>query len=98
MSGAHLLTLPQLVPPFPRPPLVTPDTQVFDFGMLKKFLSRKDFTFVFDAMHAVTGPYAKRILVQVEQLALCGTRGKGGGEGQCVGGGGTPSGSRWDDA
>jgi phosphoglucomutase len=29
------------------------------------FLSRKDFRLVFDAMHAVTGPYAQRILVQV---------------------------------
>ena len=39
--------------------------EVFDFALLKKFLSRKDFTMVFDAMHAVTGPYAKRILVEV---------------------------------
>ncbi|PNW82321.1 hypothetical protein CHLRE_06g278210v5 [Chlamydomonas reinhardtii] len=38
--------------------------EVFDFALLKKFLSRKDFTMVFDAMHAVTGPYAKRILVE----------------------------------
>ena len=32
--------------------------------MLKKFLARKDFSFVFDAMHAVTGPYAKKIFEQ----------------------------------
>jgi phosphoglucomutase len=38
---------------------------VFDFPALKAFLSRPDFSLVFDAMHAVTGPYAKRILVQV---------------------------------
>jgi phosphoglucomutase len=38
---------------------------VFDFPLIKSFLSRKDFSLVFDAMHAVTGPYAKRILVQV---------------------------------
>lgn len=38
---------------------------MFDFGALKQFLSRKDFKMVFDAMHAVTGPYAQRILVQV---------------------------------
>jgi hypothetical protein len=39
--------------------------QVFDFGLLKSFVSRKDFHLVFDAMWAVTGPYAKRILVEV---------------------------------
>jgi hypothetical protein len=37
---------------------------VFDFPMLKAFISRPDFSLVFDAMHAVTGPYANRILVQ----------------------------------
>ncbi|KAK9811703.1 hypothetical protein WJX72_008702 [[Myrmecia] bisecta] len=37
--------------------------EVFDFPALKKFLSRKDFSFAFDAMHAVTGAYAKPILV-----------------------------------
>lgn len=37
--------------------------EVFDFGLLKKFLSRKDFSLVFDAMHAITGPYAHRVLV-----------------------------------
>lgn len=39
--------------------------EVFDFDALKKFLSRKDFKMIYDAMHAVTGPYAQRILVQV---------------------------------
>ncbi|KXZ45851.1 hypothetical protein GPECTOR_50g645 [Gonium pectorale] len=38
--------------------------EVFDFPLLKSFLARKDFSLVFDAMHAVTGPYAKRILVE----------------------------------
>mmetsp|Transcript_17959 Transcript_17959/g.38579 ORF Transcript_17959/g.38579 Transcript_17959/m.38579 type:complete len:409 (+) Transcript_17959:1066-2292(+) len=38
--------------------------EVFDFPMLKKYVARKDFSIIFDAMHAVTGPYAKRILVQ----------------------------------
>jgi len=38
--------------------------RVFDFAALKQFISRKDFSLVFDAMHAVTGPYAQRILVQ----------------------------------
>jgi phosphoglucomutase len=37
--------------------------EVFDFGMLKAFVSRPDFSMVFDAMHAVTGPYAKAIFV-----------------------------------
>lgn len=36
---------------------------VFDFDMLKAFLSRKDFSFKFDAMHAVTGAYAKPLFV-----------------------------------
>lgn len=38
--------------------------EVFDFALLKAFLSRSDFSMCFDAMHAVTGPYAKRILVE----------------------------------
>eukprot|EP00983_Pelagomonas_calceolata_P110147 1159637-Pelagomonas_calceolata.AAC.1 len=38
--------------------------EVFDFEALKKFVARKDFKMIFDAMHAVTGPYATRILVQ----------------------------------
>lgn len=38
--------------------------RVFDFPALKAFISRPDFSLVFDAMHAVTGPYAQRILVK----------------------------------
>jgi len=38
--------------------------EVFDFPLLKAFMARKDFSMVFDGMHAVTGPYAKRILVE----------------------------------
>ncbi|KAG1678475.1 hypothetical protein FOA52_014506 [Chlamydomonas sp. UWO 241] len=38
--------------------------EVFDFPLLKSFIARKDFSMVFDAMHAVTGPYAKRIFVE----------------------------------
>jgi len=38
-------------------------SQVFDFDMLKRFLSRPDFKFKFDAMWAVTGAYAKPLLV-----------------------------------
>jgi phosphoglucomutase len=37
--------------------------EVFDFDSLKAFVSRPDFSMVFDAMNAVTGPYAKAIFV-----------------------------------
>ncbi|PON69954.1 Alpha-D-phosphohexomutase superfamily [Parasponia andersonii] len=36
---------------------------VFDFQLIKSLLSRSDFRFIFDAMHAVTGAYAKPIFV-----------------------------------
>jgi phosphoglucomutase len=36
---------------------------VFDFGAIKKLLSSGKFRICFDAMHAVTGPYGKSILV-----------------------------------
>ncbi|XP_027363513.1 phosphoglucomutase, chloroplastic [Abrus precatorius] len=36
---------------------------VFDFQLIKSLLSRPDFRFIFDAMHAVTGAYAKPIFV-----------------------------------
>ncbi|KAF8380370.1 hypothetical protein HHK36_027855 [Tetracentron sinense] len=36
---------------------------VFDFQLIKSLLSRSDFRFMFDAMHAVTGAYAKPIFV-----------------------------------
>lgn len=36
---------------------------VFDFQLIKGLLSRSDFRFTFDAMHAVTGAYAKPIFV-----------------------------------
>mmetsp|Transcript_20785 Transcript_20785/g.33687 ORF Transcript_20785/g.33687 Transcript_20785/m.33687 type:complete len:615 (+) Transcript_20785:123-1967(+) len=39
--------------------------EVFDFGLIKSLLSRADFTMKFDAMHAITGAYAKPILVDV---------------------------------
>ncbi|KAI8909050.1 hypothetical protein EDD86DRAFT_206824 [Gorgonomyces haynaldii] len=39
--------------------------ELFDFESIKSFLkATPEFTFLFDAMHAVTGPYAKRIFVQ----------------------------------
>jgi phosphoglucomutase len=37
--------------------------EVFDFQLLRALLSRPDFRFKFDAMHAVTGAYAKRVFV-----------------------------------
>ena len=37
--------------------------EVFDFPMLKSFVSRPDFSMVFDALHAVTGAYAGPIFV-----------------------------------
>ena len=40
-----------------------PQDKVFDFPMLKAFLSRPDFKLRFDALHAITGAYAKPILV-----------------------------------
>ncbi|XP_060203483.1 phosphoglucomutase, chloroplastic isoform X2 [Lycium barbarum] len=36
---------------------------VFDFSLIRSLVSRPDFRFVFDAMHAVTGAYAKPIFV-----------------------------------
>lgn len=36
---------------------------VFDFPLISSLLSRPDFRFIFDAMHAVTGAYAKPIFV-----------------------------------
>ncbi|KAI9078198.1 hypothetical protein K1719_039812 [Acacia pycnantha] len=36
---------------------------VFDFQLIKSLLSRLDFRFAFDAMHAITGAYAKPIFV-----------------------------------
>jgi len=38
-------------------------SEVFDFGLLQDFLSRPDFSFVFDALHAVTGAYAGPLFV-----------------------------------
>lgn len=37
---------------------------VFDFQLIRSLLSRSDFRFTFDAMHAVTGAYAKPIFVE----------------------------------
>ncbi|CAL4941355.1 unnamed protein product [Urochloa decumbens] len=37
---------------------------VFDFQLIKDLLSRPDFRFIFDAMHAITGAYAEPIFVE----------------------------------
>ena len=36
---------------------------LFDFSAMRSLLSGGEFSFCFDAMHAVTGPYAKEILI-----------------------------------
>jgi phosphoglucomutase len=38
---------------------------LFDFALLKQSISNGSLTLLFDAMHAITGPYAKRILVEM---------------------------------
>ena len=38
---------------------------IFDFGLLKESISSGYITLCFDAMHAITGPYAKRILEDI---------------------------------
>jgi phosphoglucomutase len=38
---------------------------LFDFQILRQLIQRKDFRFVFDGMHGVAGPYAKRILGEI---------------------------------
>jgi len=38
--------------------------QVFDFGAIKKLFARPDFTFIYDSMHGVQGPYARRVFVE----------------------------------
>jgi phosphoglucomutase len=36
---------------------------IFDFNAIKKLLSRKDFSMIFDGLHGVAGPYAQAIFV-----------------------------------
>jgi len=36
-------------------------SKVFDFAAIKALFAREDFSFVYDSMHGVQGPYAKRI-------------------------------------
>ena len=44
---------------------------IFDFDAVKALLHKPNFTFTFDAMHGVSGPYAKRIFVQVSLHLSC---------------------------
>ena len=36
---------------------------IFDFPMLKRFLARSDFSFIYDSMHGVAGPFAHKVFV-----------------------------------
>jgi hypothetical protein len=38
---------------------------VFDFPAIQALLQRPDFSFVYDSMHGVQGPYAKRVFCEV---------------------------------
>ena len=38
--------------------------EIFNFRELRRLLGRPDFTATFDAMHGVSGPYAKRIFLE----------------------------------
>ncbi len=38
---------------------------IFDFGLLKQSIASGYITLLFDAMHAITGPYAKRIFIDI---------------------------------
>ena len=38
--------------------------QLFDFGLIQEALKSGELSICFDAMHAITGPYAQRILVE----------------------------------
>ncbi len=38
---------------------------VFDFAAIQALLQRPDFSFVYDSMHGVQGPYAHRVFCEV---------------------------------
>lgn len=40
-------------------------SQIFDFALLKRSIKNGQITLRFDAMHAITGPYAKRIFIDI---------------------------------
>ena len=39
--------------------------EIFDFPLIKSAIEAKEITLCFDAMHAITGPYGQRILVDI---------------------------------
>jgi len=39
--------------------------ELFDFDLIKTLFARKDFKFVFDAMHGASGPYAIEIFNKI---------------------------------
>jgi len=39
--------------------------QVFDFGAIQQLFARKDFTFCYDSMNGVQGPYARKLFIDV---------------------------------
>lgn len=38
--------------------------ECFDFGAIKEFAKRPDFSILFDGMHGAGGPFAKRVLME----------------------------------
>ena len=40
-------------------------SQIFDFSLIKRSIKSSSITLLFDAMHAITGPYARRILEDI---------------------------------
>ena len=60
--------------------------EVFDFPALRKFVARPDFSFTFDALHAVTGAYAEPLFVD----ELGGKPVRAAGRGGACGGYGVP--------
>lgn len=47
---------------------------IFDFDALKALLRKPDFTFTFDGMHGVSGPYARRIFIEVAYFPMLSKR------------------------
>ena len=40
-------------------------SQLFDFEIIRRLISRKDFKMTFDGMHGVAGPYANKIFREI---------------------------------
>jgi phosphoglucomutase len=61
-DGQHLLAAMQVEVVDPVTSYAALMQQLFDFDRIRELLTRGDFRICFDAMHAVTGPYAHAIL------------------------------------